>query len=72
MSAAKNGLKLWANNVIPALFPFFIATELLSYTSLCSKLSSIFSKIMKPLFKLPGCGAYAFILGMVSRISHWS
>ena len=31
--AAKNGLKLWAQNVVPALFPFFVATELLSYTN---------------------------------------
>lgn len=66
MAAAKNGLKLWANNVIPALFPFFIATELLSYTNLCNKLSKFFSKMMEPIFKVPGCGAYAFIIGMIS------
>ena len=34
LSAAKSGLMLWANNVVPALFPFFIATELLTYTNL--------------------------------------
>ena len=66
LSAAKNGLLLWANNVIPALFPFFIATELLSYTNLCEKLSNIFYKTMKPLFNVPGSGAYAFVLGLIS------
>lgn len=64
--AAKNSLKLWANNVVPSLFPFFIATELLSYTNLCNKLSKFFSKIITPFFKVPGCGAYAFILGLIS------
>ena len=25
LAAAKSGLKLWANNVVPSLFPFFIS-----------------------------------------------
>lgn len=59
-------MKIWVNNVIPSLFPFFIATELLSYTDVCDKLGKIFSKIMKPLFNVPGCGSYAFIIGLIS------
>lgn len=66
LTAAKNGLKLWANNVVPALLPFFIATELLSYTDISKKISIIFSNIMKPLFNVPGNAAYAFILGLIS------
>ena len=34
LSAAKAGLALWANSVIPSLFPFFVATELLSHTNI--------------------------------------
>lgn len=64
--AAKNGLKLWAQNVVPALFPFFVATELLSYTNVAEKLSCICAKFMTPLFKVPGNAAYAFILGIIS------
>ena len=64
--AAKNGLKLWANNVIPALFPFFIATELLSYTSVAEKVSHVLNKFMRPLFNVPGNAAYAFFLGVIS------
>ena len=33
ISATKDGLWLWANSVVPSLLPFFIATELLSYTN---------------------------------------
>ena len=64
--AAKKGIELWSNNVVPALFPFFIATELLSYTDICEKISNIFVKLMRPIFNVPGNGAYAFILGLIS------
>lgn len=66
LSAAKIGLKLWANNVVPSLFPFFIATNLLKSTNVLSIISKYFNKIMRPLFNVPGEGAYAFILGLIS------
>lgn len=64
--AAKNGLVLWANNVVPSLFPFFIATELLSHTNLVNYIGKLFNKIMKPLFNVSGIGAYALTLGIIS------
>ena len=66
LTAAKNGLKLWANTVVASLFPFFIATNLLSHTNVLSVISKYFNKIMRPLFNVPGEGAYAFILGLIS------
>lgn len=66
LSATKSGLLLWANNVIPSLFPFFIATELLSYTNIVSKIEKFLSPIMRPVFNVPGCGAYALIMGIIS------
>ena len=64
--ATKSGLLLWANNVVPSLFPFFIATELLAYTNIISKLGKILNPIMRPLFNVPGCGAYALLMGIIS------
>ena len=64
--AAKSGLILWANNVVPSLLPFFIATELLSHTNVVSKISKILNPIMRPLFNVPGCGAYALAMGIIS------
>lgn len=52
--AVRNGLTLWVNNVIPSLLPFFIATELLSYTNIISKLGKLLNPIMKPIFNVPG------------------
>ena len=64
--AAKSGLKLWANSVVPSLFPFFVATELLSRTNIINILGKLLNKIMKPLFNVRGEGSFAFIMGIIS------
>lgn len=66
LNATKNGIMLWAKNVVPSLFPFFIATELLNYTNLPYYLGKITNKFMRPLFNVPGEGSYAFIMGIIS------
>lgn len=66
ISAAKTGLDLFANSVIPSLFPFFVATELLSHTNIITILGSSFNKFMKPLFNIRGEGSFAFIMGIIS------
>ena len=64
--AARTGLKLWANNVVPSLLPFLIATNLLSHTNIINFLSQKSNKFMKPLFNVPGDAVYAFIFGLIS------
>ncbi len=64
--AAQNGLNLWATSIIPSLFPFFVATELLSYTNIIDILGKFLNKFMKPLFNVRGEGAFAFIMGIIS------
>ena len=66
LSSAKAGLALWANSVIPSLLPFFIATELLGYTNIISVLGKLLNKLMRPLFNVPGEGAFPFIMGIIS------
>lgn len=66
LAAAKEGLILWANNIVPSLLPFFIATELLSYTNVVSKLGKVLNPIMRPLFNIPGVGSYALLMGIIS------
>lgn len=66
LEAAKSGLILWANNVVPSLFPFFIATELLGHTNIINFLGKYLNKLMRPLFNVPGEGAFPFIMGIVS------
>lgn len=64
--AAKQGLNLWVNSVVPSLFPFFVSIELLSYTSIPLFLGKCLNKFIKPLFNVPGIGAYIFIMGLIS------
>ncbi|MBQ2835585.1 MAG: sporulation integral membrane protein YlbJ [Clostridia bacterium] len=66
LSSAKNGLVLWANSIIPVLFPFFVATELLSHTNFTYYLGKILNRFMKPLFNVRGEGSFAFIMGIIS------
>lgn len=66
LSAVKSGLSLWANSVIPSLFPFFIATELLMHTNIVNQLGFLFNKFMKPLFNIRGEGSFAFVMGIIS------
>ena len=66
VAAAKSGFYLWANNVVPSLFPFFVATELLGYTNIINKMERFLTPIMKPLFNVSGAGAYPFIMGIIS------
>lgn len=66
LEAAQNGLKLWANSVLPTLFPFFIATELLCKTNFTQILGKFLNKFMKPVFNVPGESAIAVIMGFIS------
>lgn len=66
LEAAKHGLILWTNSVLPTLFPFFIATELLYKTNFVNILGKLFTKFMRPVFNIPGESVIALILGNIS------
>lgn len=66
LPAVKSGLALWANSVVPSLFPFFVATELLMHTNIVSQLGMLLNRYMKPFFNVRGEGAFAFIMGIIS------
>lgn len=66
LPAVKSGLSLWASSVVPSLFPFFVATELLMHTNIITLLGNLLNRYMKPLFNIRGEGAFAFIMGIIS------
>lgn len=66
LPAVKQGLELWASSVIPSLFPFFVATELLMHTNLITHLGYLLNNFMKPIFNISGEGAFCFIMGLIS------
>lgn len=62
LTAARKGLQIWWNIVLPSLFPFFIISEMLMSLGFVRIVGAILEPAMRPLFNLPGCGA--FILGV--------
>ncbi len=64
--AAQGALSGWWSKVLPALLPFFIASELLSRLGLIRALSVWLTPVMQPLFRLPGAAALSLLLGFFS------
>lgn len=65
MEACKEGLRLCGNVILPSLFPFFVLSSLAVELGLTAYLGRVFAPIMYPLFRVPGEGAAALILGFV-------
>ena len=61
-----DGIKLWLAFVVPALFPYFFITTILSSMSITSKISSKLSFITKRLFNVNGAVGYAFFMSVIS------
>lgn len=66
LDAAKSGLTLCVNSIIPSLFPFFVASELICQTNLPYIFGKLFNNLMKPLFNVSGNGSIALVLGTIS------
>ena len=64
--SAHNGLMLWCNNVVPSLFPFLICLELLKQTNIITIVGKLLEPVVRPIFKIPGSGAFAIAMGMCS------
>ena len=52
ISSTKSGLTLWATSIVPSLFPFFVATELLSKTNIPYIIGNFFKVFMRPIFNV--------------------
>lgn len=64
--AAKRGLEAWWQVVMPGLFPFFITVELLLKFGVVQFLGVLLEPIMRPLFNIPGNGAFILTAGFTS------
>ena len=63
--AAKNGLLLCGNLIVPALFPFFILSSLLISTGGAARFGRLLSGVMGIWFHQPGASASALVLGFL-------
>ena len=61
----QEGLALCARSVIPSLFPFMVVTSLLLSLGLGELAAPWLAGLMEPLFRVPGAGSAALLLGLV-------
>lgn len=64
--AGISGLKLFWDSVFPALLPFFILSELLLGIGVVHALGVVLEPLMRPLFNVPGVGAFALSMGLAA------
>lgn len=65
MEAAKAGLTLCGNVIIPSLFPFFVLSSLVIELGMSRYLGRLLQPVMFPLFRVNGSCATALALGII-------
>ena len=65
VEAAKSGVELCFNVLIPSLFPFFVISSLTVELGLADRLGRLAAPLMEPLFHVGGGCAPALILGFI-------
>ncbi len=63
---ALQGIKLWAAVVLPALFPYFFVSAILTRLKITERLALTFSPVYRKVFKVSGIVSYAFFLSVIS------
>lgn len=64
--SAITGLNLWWNVVFPSLLPFFVLSEILMGLGVVHFIGVLLEPLMRPLFNVPGIGAFALSMGLAS------
>ncbi len=64
--AAYQGLRIFLDVVFPALLPFFVLSEILLGMGIVHFLGVFLEPLMRPLFNVPGVGAFAMSMGLVA------
>lgn len=64
--ASIRGLNMWWEIVFPSLLPFFIVSELLIGFGVVKFIGVLLEPLMRPLFRVPGTGAFVWAMGVAS------
>jgi sporulation integral membrane protein YlbJ len=66
LEASVRGLSIWWQVLFPALFPFFVISELLLGFGIVHFFGTLLDPLMRPLFRLPGIGGFVVTMGYAS------
>lgn len=64
LSAALNGISLWLQVVLPSVFPFLVASQLVIKSGTVKIFGTLLEPFMRPLFNLPGESSLALAMGL--------
>ncbi len=68
ISTVKYSFQIWINNLFPALFPFFIISELLVNYGFVEILSNLFKPLFNKIFKINSATAFIFFMSLLSGL----
>lgn len=66
LEASLRGLSIWWEVLFPALFPFFVISELLLGFGIVHFFGKMLDPLMRPLFRIPGIGGFVVTMGYAS------
>jgi sporulation integral membrane protein YlbJ len=64
--AALRGVSIWWDILFPALFPFFVISEMLLGFGIVHFLGTMLDPMMRPVFRIPGIGGFVMAMGFAS------
>jgi sporulation integral membrane protein YlbJ len=64
--AAVRGVSIWWDILFPALFPFFVISEMLLGFGIVHFLGALLDPMMRPVFRIPGIGGFVMAMGFAS------
>lgn len=66
VNSAKEGAYLWFNTLLPSLLPFLILSELFILSGFVDFFSNLLGGLMRPIFNVPGSGAFPLLVSSIS------
>ncbi len=66
LHSAIQGISIWWDVLFPALFPFFVISELLLGFGLVHFIGGLFDPMMRPIFRIPGYGGFVMAMGFAA------
>lgn len=66
LTSARDGLTLFMTVVFPSLFAFFVLSEIMLALGVVHFIGVLFEPLMRPLFNVPGEGAFVLSMGLAA------
>ncbi|WP_282940402.1 sporulation integral membrane protein YlbJ [Paenibacillus sp. RC67] len=66
LRASIKGLSIWWDVLFPALFPFFVISEILLGIGIVHFFGMLLDPLMRPVFKIPGIGGFVVAMGFAA------